>query len=58
MEDLMGMFGGGPVTSNDDLMNGFGSLDLGAGNQPPPPGEQLASSSGGKKTNEDLLGLF
>jgi len=65
MDDLMGVFGGdsnGPPAAaapSNDLINGFASLDMGAGNQPPPPGEQLESQKGAvKKTNEDLLGLF
>lgn len=67
MEDLLGAFGAndgsnGAVASptagsgSDDLMNGFASLDMNAG-QPPPAQTQL-SNGGGKKTNEDLLGLF
>lgn len=66
MEDLMGIFGnesGGGAGANgsgqDDLMNGFAGLDMGAGSQPPPPQTQLDNGGGGgKKTNEDLLGLF
>lgn len=60
----MGVFGsdtnGPPAAAapSSDLINGFASLDMGAGNQPPPPGEQLEGQRGGKKTNEDLLGLF
>ena len=57
MDDLMGLSNGtGFGDSNQDILNGFASLDMGAGNQPPPPQQQLAMS--GKKTNEDLLGLF
>ncbi|KAF1356638.1 adaptin N terminal region-domain-containing protein [Delphinella strobiligena] len=63
MEDLLGAFGSnGSVASptaasgSDDLMNGFASLDMNAG-QPPPAQTQL-QNGGGKKTNEDLLGLF
>lgn len=68
MDDLMGIFGNGgaaaPASTSaggfgqssgaDDLMNGFGGLDMGGGSQPPPPGEQI----GQKKTNDDILGLF
>ena len=67
MEDLMGMFGnsnGAPAApmhggmGNDDLMNGFASLDMNSG-QPPPPQNQLNGDGGGdRKTKEDLLGLF
>ena len=57
MDDLMGLSNGtGFGESSQDILNGFASLDMGAGNQPPPPQQQLAM--GGKKTNEDLLGLF
>ena len=57
LDDLMGLSNGmGFSESNKDILNGFASLDMGAGNQPPPPQQQL--SMGGKKTNEDLLGLF
>ena len=66
MDDLMGMFGntnGGPApvngtsSLNDDMMNGFASLDMNGG-QPPPPQNQLDGGGGGKKTKDDLLGLF
>ena len=70
LDDLMGMsngFGGGgpPPTSNgnglgvmtnQDILGGFGALDLSGTSQPPPASQQLADS--GKKTNEDLLGMF
>ncbi|KAF2753736.1 Adaptor protein complex beta subunit [Pseudovirgaria hyperparasitica] len=64
MDDLMGLFSNGnqgPAAQSqsvggDDLMNGFESLNMGAGNQPSPPQQQ--QQQGGKKTNEDLLGLF
>ena len=69
MDDLMGVFGNGggssatPASANaggsglEDLMGGFGGMDLNGGNQPPPPQSQLAA---GKKTqtNDDILGLF
>ena len=60
LEDLMGLSNGrGQSNGHDDIMNGFASLDMGAGSQPLPPTQQLAGhSSGAKKTNEDLLGLF
>ncbi|QKX57383.1 uncharacterized protein TRUGW13939_04495 [Talaromyces rugulosus] len=51
--DLGGLSGGFGET-NDDLMNGFSSLNLTANNNPTSPG----SSSNGKKTNEDILSLF
>jgi AP-1 complex subunit beta-1 len=63
MEDLMGIFGSSSGASaapaagssgNDDLMNGFASLNMEA-SQPPPPQTQL---QGGNKANEDILGLF
>merc|ERR1711939_1101608 len=64
MDDLMGVFGNGggssatPASANaggsglEDLMGGFGGMDLNGGNQPPPPQSQLAA---GKKTqtNDD-----
>lgn len=70
LDDLMGMsngFGGGgpPATSNghalggmtnQDILGGFGDMDLSGTSQPPPAAQQLADS--GKKTNEDLLGMF
>ena len=57
MDDLMGLSNGmGFGDSNQDILNGFAGLDMGAGNQPSPPQQQLAM--GGKKMNEDLLGLF
>lgn len=51
--DLGGLSGGFGDT-NDDLMNGFSSLNLTANSNPTSPG----SSSNGKKTNEDILSLF
>lgn len=65
MDDMMGLFdmnGGSssaapaPAGGQDDLMNGFGGLDLSGASQPPPPQQQL--QGGGQKTNEDLLGMF
>ena len=48
--------------ANQDILNGFASLDMSGSNQPPPANEQLSlGGSGGngqKRTNEDLLGLF
>ncbi|KAL8674906.1 MAG: hypothetical protein Q9168_000709 [Polycauliona sp. 1 TL-2023] len=66
LDDLMGLSNGmGQANGNSyqqDMMNGFADLDMGAGSQPPPPTQQLATgqttSGAGKKTNEDLLGLF
>ena len=46
---------------NDDLMNGFASLDMGsAGKQPPPPGLQLSGNqgAGNRKNKDDLLDLL
>jgi len=66
MDDLMGMFGNGAGAApgngaggNQDLMNGFASMDLNGG-QPPPVEQQLngGQGGGGKKRNDDLLGLF
>jgi AP-1 complex subunit beta-1 len=65
LDDLLGVFGndnaaalgglsGGFGDTNDDLMNGFSSLNLAANSNPTSPG----SSSNGKKTNEDILSLF
>ena len=62
LDDMMGLFdvNGGSSSAapagQNDLMNGFGGLDLSGAGQPPPPQEQL--QGGGKKTNEDLLGMF
>lgn len=60
MDDLMGVFGNGSATApnavQNDLMNGFASLDLAGGpKEPPPPQEQLGKKAG---NNEDLLGMF
>jgi AP-1 complex subunit beta-1 len=59
MDDLMGIFGSGatgaPAMGDDDLMNGFASLNMSAG--APAASEQMASANG-KKNNEDILGLF
>ena len=58
---MMGLFdmdnGGSSSSGNamqNDMINGFGGLDL-SGSRPPPA---QAQSQGGKKTNEDLLGMF
>lgn len=53
MEDLMGVFGNGNGAAssnanaaiNDDMMNGFASLDMDGG-QPPPPQAQLDGGGG------------
>ena len=70
LDDLMGLSNGGSAggfaqqangngMSNEDVLGGFASLDMGAASQPPPAGQQLQQGGGGnKKTNEDLLGLF
>jgi AP-1 complex subunit beta-1 len=61
MDDLMGIFGSdssgtpaaGPSGSRvDDMMNGFGGLDVSGTGLPP---KQQATQ---KKNNEDILGLF
>jgi len=55
--DLAGIFGSEeplppPQRTDDDMMNGFASLDMNVqGKQPPPPRQQLAAPR-----NEDLLG--
>lgn len=56
MDDLMGIFGSGPEPANtsaaaDDLMNGFGGLNMGGA----PP---AAPAQPQKQTNDDILGLF
>lgn len=65
LDDLLGVFGNGNATtsssgfggmSDNDIMNGFASMDLSGSQQPPPPQQQLQGAS--KKTNEDLLSLF
>lgn len=59
LDDLMGLSNGmAGMNGNQDVLGGFGGLDLGAANQPPPPGQQLSGGQGTKKTNEDLLSLF
>ena len=60
LDDLMGLSNGnGMGMSNEDVLGGFASLDMGAASQPPPAGQQLqGGGGGGQKTNEDLLGLF
>lgn len=69
MDDLLGLgFGeSGPAASpatmsNEDIMNGFSSLNLGSTNQPPPPNQQMGgqsgSGSGQKKSSQELLDLF
>jgi len=64
LDDLLGVFGNGNDAthsagfggmSDNDIMNGFASMDL-SSQQPPPPQQQLHET--GKKTNEDLLSLF
>lgn len=50
----LGSSSGGFGSSNDDdLMNGFQSLNVSNPTSPPPQ-----QQAGGKKTNDDLLGLF
>jgi hypothetical protein len=66
MDDLLGVFGNGgsstiPASSgfggmsDNDILNGFGAMDL-SQSQPPPPKQQLASA-GGNSASEDLLSL-
>lgn len=56
MDDLMGIFGSEPEpaantsATADDLMNGFGGLNIG--------GAQAAPAQPQKQTNDDILGLF
>ena len=60
LDDLMGAFGDRSTPQGNgsaDLINGFASLDMGAGNQPPPPQAQIGAP-GAKKKNEDILDLF
>jgi len=65
MDDLLGVFGNGGSTtaptssgfggmSDNDILNGFATMDL-SKSQPPPPKQQLAS--GGNSASEDLLSL-
>ena len=58
MDDMMGLFdvngGGSSSAVPNDVMNGFGGLDLSGA--PPAPQTQMGGES--KKTNEDLLGMF
>lgn len=61
MDDMMGLYdmnasSSGAGTLQNDMMNGFASLDLGGSSQPPPAATQLHGEP--KKTNEDLLGMF
>lgn len=68
MDDLLGVFGNGGSSatpahssgfggmSDNDILNGFASMDL-SGSQPPPAKQQMGNP-GGRKTNEDLLSLF
>lgn len=66
LDDLMSLSGGMSTSAtgqslhngHQDIMGGFGSLDLGASSHPPPLGQQPATSQVPKSTNEDLLGLF
>lgn len=58
-----GGFGSGttspPPPGMNDLMAGFGGLDLSGSSAPPPPGQQLQQQqSGNSGGNDDLLGLF
>lgn len=54
----LGSSSGGFGSSNDDdLMNGFQSLNV-SNPTSPPPQQQQQQQAGGKKTNDDLLGLF
>lgn len=59
LDDLMGLSNGiASMNGNQDVLGGFGGLDLGAASQPPPPGQQWSGGQAAKKTNEDLLSLF
>lgn len=59
LDDLMGLSNGMTgMNGNQDMLGGFGGLDLGGTSQPPPPAQQLSGGKGTKKTNEDLLSLF
>lgn len=62
LDDLMGLSNGfgAPSNGDQDVLDGFAGLDLGAATtgQPLAPKQQLAGQGAGKKTNEDLLGLF
>lgn len=60
LDDLMGLSNGFASQSNghEDVLGGFGGLDLHATSQPLPPKQQLSAQASGKKTNEDLLSLF
>ncbi|EPE05137.1 ap-1 adaptor complex subunit beta-1 [Ophiostoma piceae UAMH 11346] len=61
-----GGFGSGPSSpapppGMNDIMSGFGGLDLSGSSAPPPPGAQLQQQQqqgGGGGGNDDLLGLF
>lgn len=76
MADMMGLFdmpaagsssstpappmGGGGM---NDIMNGFGDMNLGGASAPPPPGQQLNLTTPGSQNQsggggDDLLGLF
>jgi hypothetical protein len=66
MDDLLGVFGTGGSSampsssgfggmSDNDILNGFASMDL-SQSQPPPPKQQLATA-GGNSASEDLLSL-
>ncbi|KAF2808077.1 Adaptor protein complex beta subunit [Mytilinidion resinicola] len=62
MDDLMGLFGDNNPSmtaqmTNDDILNGFGGLNLGGSSQPPPANQQLGSPAG-PKSNQELLDLF
>lgn len=68
MNDLMGLsdfgvMGAGFVDANQDILNGFASLDVGGNDQPTVAHNPLSVSTGtkpntGNKNEEDLLGLF
>ncbi|KAF2640406.1 AP-1 complex subunit beta-1 [Massarina eburnea CBS 473.64] len=66
MDDLMGLFGdtGGAASSsnapmtNDDIMNGFASMNVSENGQAPPASEAAAGGQKAQKSNQDLLDLF
>ena len=64
MDDLLGIFGDSGAASanhggmsNDDMMNGFASMDLSGNSQPPPPQQQMGGQPA-SKSNQELLDLF
>ncbi len=66
MGDMLSLFdsngamgpGGGLTQGQEDLMGGFGGLDLGGGSGGASASASGSGNQGQKKTNEDLLGMF